>query len=38
VGRFRGCGARPICLERMKGYGIHLSNAIFHEEHQVKDK
>ncbi|SPE29898.1 Type II secretion system protein E [Candidatus Sulfopaludibacter sp. SbA3] len=38
VGRFRGCGARPICLDRMKGYGIHLSNAIFHEEHQVKEK
>jgi pilus assembly protein CpaF len=38
VGRFRGCGARPVCLERMKGYGIHLSNAIFHEEHAVKEK
>ena len=38
VGRFRGCGARPVCLDRMKAYGIHLSNAIFHEEHEVKDK
>jgi pilus assembly protein CpaF len=38
VGRFRGCGNRPACLDRMKGYGIHLSNAIFHEEHQVKEK
>jgi pilus assembly protein CpaF len=38
VGRFRGCGARPVCLERMKGYGIHLSSAIFHEEHVVKEK
>lgn len=38
VGRFRGCGARPVCLDRMKAYGIHLSQAIFHEEHQVKEK
>jgi pilus assembly protein CpaF len=38
VGRFRGCGARPVSLDRMKGYGIHLSNAIFSEEHEVKEK
>ncbi len=38
VGRFRGCGARPVCLDRMKGYGIHLSSAIFSEEHEVKEK
>jgi pilus assembly protein CpaF len=38
VGRFRGNGNRPVCLERMKGYGIHLSNAIFHEVHEVKEK
>ncbi len=38
VGRFRGCGARPVCLDRMKAYGVHLSAAIFQEEHQVKEK
>ena len=38
VGRFRGTGARPICLDRMKGFGIHLSSAIFQETHEVKDK
>ena len=38
VGSFRGCGARPVSLDRMKGYGIHLSSAIFHEEHVVKEK
>jgi pilus assembly protein CpaF len=38
LGTFRGCGARPVCLDRMKGYGIHLSNAIFSETHEVKEK
>src|SRR4249919_1760805 len=36
LGRFRATGARPICLDRLKSYGIHLSNSIFHEEHEVK--
>ena len=38
VGRFRGSGARPVCLDRLKAYGIHLSSAIFDEEHEVKEK
>src|SRR5690242_2013662 len=38
LGRFRATGARPICLDRLKAYGIHLSNSIFHEEHEVKEK
>jgi pilus assembly protein CpaF len=38
VGRFRGCGVRPVCLDRLKSYGIHLSSAIFNEEHEVKEK
>jgi pilus assembly protein CpaF len=38
VGSFRGCGARPNCLDRMKGYGIHLASSIFNEVHEVKEK
>jgi pilus assembly protein CpaF len=38
LGRFRGCGTRPVCLDRLKSYGIHLSSAIFNEEHEVKEK
>src|SRR5947209_7641576 len=25
VGRFRACGAQPQCLDRLRGFGIHLS-------------
>jgi len=38
LGRFRGCGVKPICMDRLKSYGIHLSPAIFSEEHEVKEK
>ncbi|MGA2146743.1 MAG: CpaF family protein [Bryobacteraceae bacterium] len=38
VGRFRGCGVRPQCLERLRAYGVHLSPAIFDEVHEVKEK
>jgi pilus assembly protein CpaF len=38
LGLFRGCGAQPLCLERLKAYGVHLSPAIFSEAHEVKDK
>src|ERR1035441_4412583 len=38
VGFFRGCGNEPLCLERLKSYGIHLPLAIFHETHEVKEK
>jgi pilus assembly protein CpaF len=38
VGKFHGCGVRPVCLDRLKAYGIHLSTAIFNEEHEVKEK
>jgi pilus assembly protein CpaF len=38
LGGFRGTGAKPHCLERLKGYGIHLPPAIFHETHEVKEK
>src|SRR6266404_1950122 len=36
-GQFHGCGAQPMCLERLKAYGVHLSPAIFSEVHEVKD-
>src|SRR5499427_1850348 len=38
LGRFRGCGVKPACLDRLKSYGIHLSGSIFHEEHEVREK
>ena len=38
VGRFRATGARPLCLDRLKAYGIHLSGSIFQEEHEVREK
>jgi pilus assembly protein CpaF len=38
VGNFRGSGNTPICMERLKSYGIHLPVSIFHETHEVKDK
>jgi pilus assembly protein CpaF len=38
LGRFRATGARPICQDRLKAYGIHLSQSIFAEEHEVKEK
>jgi pilus assembly protein CpaF len=37
IGRFRGAGARPACLDRLKAYGIHLSASIFSEVHEVKE-
>jgi pilus assembly protein CpaF len=38
LGGFRGHGNKPLCLDRMKAYGIHLSASIFHEQHEVKEK
>src|SRR5499427_6047356 len=31
LGKFRGCGITPVCMERLKAYGVHLSPAIFNE-------
>src|ERR1043165_9540418 len=31
VGTFRATGATPLCLDRLRGYGIRLSKGIFHE-------
>jgi pilus assembly protein CpaF len=38
VGRFRGLGNLPHCLDKLKGYGIHLSKSIFSETVEVTDK
>jgi len=38
LGRFRGNGQRPACMERLRAYGIHLSAGIFDEVHEVKEK
>ncbi|MEP6535073.1 MAG: CpaF family protein [Bryobacteraceae bacterium] len=38
VGKFRATGYRPRCMERLKAYGVHLSQAIFSEEMEVKDR
>ena len=36
VGRFRGAGYVPKCMQRLKAYGIHVSPAVFNEEHVLK--
>jgi pilus assembly protein CpaF len=38
VGRFTGCGVAPQCLDRLRGFGVHLSKAIFDEVVEVGDK
>ncbi|HLJ16923.1 MAG TPA: CpaF family protein [Bryobacteraceae bacterium] len=38
LGKFSGTGIKPLCMERLKGYGVHLSSGIFHEEYEVKEK
>ena len=38
VGRFRGLGNQPRVLDRLRGYGIHLSRSIFDEVVEVQDK
>ncbi|MGH9672537.1 MAG: CpaF family protein [Bryobacteraceae bacterium] len=38
MGKFRATGARPQCLDRLKAYGIHLSNSIFQEEHLLRER
>jgi pilus assembly protein CpaF len=38
VGRFKGCGVEPKSMERLRGYGVHLSKSIFNEVVEVQDK
>ena len=36
IGRFRGAGYVPKCMQRLKAYGIHVSPTVFNEEHVLK--
>ncbi len=38
LGRFAATGVRPLCAHRLKAYGIHLSNSIFDEVREVKER
>jgi pilus assembly protein CpaF len=38
IGRFRALGVPPLCVDRMRAYGIHLSRSIFSEVVEVQDK
>jgi pilus assembly protein CpaF len=38
LGSFRGMGVRPICMDRLKAYGIHLPASIFQEVHEVRER
>jgi pilus assembly protein CpaF len=36
MGKFRATGVRPLCLDRLRGYGVRLSESIFHEERPLR--
>ena len=38
LGRFQGNGVTPVCVERLKAYGIHLPPSIFNEVHEVRER
>ena len=38
TGRFRATGVRPISMDRLRTYGIHLSQSIFQETHELKER
>ena len=38
LGRFAATGHKPLCIDRLKAYGIHLTQSIFHEVREVKEK
>ena len=35
-GKFQATGLHPICMDRLKSCGIHLSESIFREVHEIK--
>jgi pilus assembly protein CpaF len=37
VGRFRGMGNTPQCMDRLRGFGVKLPESIFHEVKEVKE-
>jgi pilus assembly protein CpaF len=38
LGRFRATGVHPVCLDRLKAYGVHVPLSAFQQEHEVKEK
>ena len=38
IGRFRATGYVPQCMARLKAYGIHLPQSVFHEQVEIKDR
>jgi pilus assembly protein CpaF len=38
TGSFRATGVRPVSMDRLKAYGIHLSPSIFQEKHELKER
>src|SRR6185369_12574321 len=38
LGKFRATGYRPRCMDRLKAYGVHLSQSIFSDEMEIKDR
>ena len=37
IGRFHATGATPLCMDRLRGYGIRLPESVFHEVREVTD-
>jgi pilus assembly protein CpaF len=37
LGRFVASGNTPLCLDRLRGFGIRLPESIFHEVYEVKE-
>jgi pilus assembly protein CpaF len=37
LGTFHAAGNTPACMERLRGFGIHLPDSIFREVHEVKE-
>ncbi len=37
LGTFVASGNTPLCLDRLRGFGIRLPESIFHEVHEVKE-
>ncbi len=38
MGKFVATGYKPTSLGRLKAYGIHIAQSIFHEEYVIKEK
>ncbi|MEK7752407.1 MAG: CpaF family protein, partial [Acidobacteriota bacterium] len=38
TGRFHATGVKPVSMDRLKAYGIHLSQSIFQETHELKER